>query len=171
MPDQLVLRPSDVAVALRLAEVPEATYEVIQRDLNISKSTAHQSVRRLQAAGLLRPESRTVNRLALLEFLEHGIRYAFPALRGALERGVPTAHAAQPLSDELDVVDALIWPSEHGDVMGTAIVPLYDHAAELPKRCPSLYGLLTLADALRIGRSRDRKLALAKLRERLPVAA
>lgn len=171
MPDQLVLRPSDVAVALRLAEAPEATYDMLKDDLNISKSTAHDSVRRLQAAGLLRPESRTVNRLALLEFLEHGLRYAFPAALGALERGVPTAHAAKLLADELDVTDAVVWPSEHGDVMGSAIAPLYNHAAELPKRCPSLYGLLTLADALRVGRARDRKLAIVKLRERLPVAA
>lgn len=29
----------------------EATYEALQRDLHISKSTAHESVRRLQGAG------------------------------------------------------------------------------------------------------------------------
>lgn len=171
MPDQLVLRPVDVAVALRLTEAPEATYEALQRDLHVSKSTAHGSVRRLQAAGLLRPESRTINRLALLEFLEHGLRYAFPAAVGAPERGVPTAHAAKPLATELDAEDAVVWPSEHGNVLGGAIAPLYDQAPELPGRCPSLYELLALTDALRVGRARERKLALAALRERLPTAA
>ncbi len=171
MPSQLVLRPIDVAVALRLAEAPEATYEALQRDLCISRSTAHESVRRLQAGGLLRPESRTINRLSLLEFLEHGLRYAFPAVVGAQQRGVPTAHTAKPLAAELDADDALVWPSEHGKVLGTAISPLYDRAPELPNRCPSLYELLTLIDAVRVGRVRERKLALAMLRERLPAAA
>jgi hypothetical protein len=170
MMEQPVLRPLDVVVALRLAETPEATYEALQRDLHISKSTAHESVRRLQAARLLRPESRTVNRLSLLEFLEHGLQYAFPAAVGAPERGVPTAHSATPLATELDAEDAVVWPSEHGNVLGAAIRPLYDRAPELPGRCRSLYELLTLTDALRVGRARERKLALARLRERLPAA-
>ena len=170
MPGQLVLRPIDVAVALRLAEVPEATYEALQRDLRVSKSTAHESVRRLQAAGLLRPESRTINRLCLLEFLEHGLRYVFPAAVSAPERGVPTAHTAKPLAAALDAEDAVVWPSEHGHVLGHGITPLYDRAPELPGHCPSLYELLTLTDALRVGRARERKLALAALRERLPAA-
>jgi hypothetical protein len=171
MLDRIVLRPIDVAVALRLAEAPEATYEALQRDLRISKSTAHESVRRLQAARLLRPESRTINRLSLLEFLEHGLRYVFPVALGAPERGVPTAHTAKPLAAELDAEDAMVWPSEHGNVLGAAITPLYDQAPELPGRCPSLYELLTLTDALRVGRARERKLALATLRDRLPTAA
>jgi hypothetical protein len=112
-----------------------------------------------------------VNRLSLLEFLEHGLRYAFPAALGAPERGVPTAHAAKPLANEVDAEDALVWPSEHGNVLGTAIAPLYDGAPELPSRCPRLYELLTLTDALRVGRARERKLAIATLRERLPPAA
>lgn len=64
----------------------------------------------------------------------------------------------------------MVWPSVHGNVLGTAITPLYDRAPELPGRCPSLYELLTLTDALRVGRVRERKLALARLRERLPAA-
>jgi len=28
-----------------------------------------------------------------MEFLEHGVRYVFPAEPGSLTRGVPTAHA------------------------------------------------------------------------------
>jgi hypothetical protein len=31
------------------------------------------------------------------EFLIHGLKYVFPAYPGALVRGVPTAHSAEPL--------------------------------------------------------------------------
>ncbi len=55
---QQALKPQDVAVALRLAESPEASYAALGFDLEMSSSTAHESVERLQLAGLLRPESR-----------------------------------------------------------------------------------------------------------------
>ena len=65
MLDLKPLKPVDVVVALRLAEAPEAKYEQLSADLGISSSTAHESVRRLQAAGLLRPGTRVVNWLTL----------------------------------------------------------------------------------------------------------
>jgi len=44
---------------------------------------------------------RHVNRRILVsafkEFLFHGAKYAFPAVRGSMVAGVPTAHAAAPL--------------------------------------------------------------------------
>lgn len=112
------LKPIDVVVALRLAEAPDAKYEQLSADLGISSSSAHAAVRRLQAAGLLRPNSRTVNRLALREFLEHGLRYAFPAQPGAQTRGVPTAHSGPPLAARVVAEDTLVWPSASGAFAG-----------------------------------------------------
>lgn len=43
--------------------------------------------------------------------------------------------------------------------MGRGIQPLYDGAAGLPDTCPGVYTLLSLVDALRAGRVRERKLA------------
>jgi len=165
------LKPVDLVVSLRLAEVPEAKYEQLSADLGISSSTAHASVRRLQEAGLLRPGSRVVNRLALREFLEHGVRYAFPARPGAEVRGVPTAHAAPSLAAHIVAQDALVWPSASGSSIGRAITPLYPQATELPQRCPSVYESLALVDALRVGRVRERKLAREELERKLALAA
>ncbi len=161
------MKPVDVVVALRLGAVPETTYERLHADLGISTSWAHASVRRLQAAGLLRPNSRTVNRLALREFLSHGLRYAFPARLGAEARGVPTAHSGPPLASRVVAGDSVVWPSLSGSAVGRAIAPLYDQATQLPERCPSLYETLTLVDALRVGRARERKLAAEELERTL----
>lgn len=165
------LKPVDVVVALRLAEAPEAPYQQLSADLGISASAAHASVRRLQAAGLLRPSSRVVNQLALGEFLEHGVRYAFPARLGAEVRGVPTAHAAPPLADRIVAEDVLVWPNVSGPSVGRAVAPLYPRAAELPRRCPSVYQSLALVDALRVGRVRERKLALEAIRDKFAATA
>ena len=39
---------------------------------------------------------------ALLEFLVHGVKYAFPPKRGALNRGMRTGYAAPPLNKVLE---------------------------------------------------------------------
>jgi DNA-binding Lrp family transcriptional regulator len=168
MSRQISLRPVDVPVALRMAEAPLATFESLGHDLGISQSTAHDSVKRLEAAGLLRPHDKRVNRAALLEFLEHGVRYAFPPVSsGGTVRGVVTAHAAPAFQSEIISENVIVWPDVNGPNVGEALQPLYDKATILPERCRSLYEMLTLVDALRIGRSREKKIAVSKLRDRL----
>lgn len=171
MPALEPLKPIDLVVGLRLLEIPEAKYDRLRADLGISTSTAHAAVQRLRAAGLLRPESRTVNRLTLTEFLEHGVRYAFPARPGPEARGVPTAHAAPPLAAHILAEDALVWPSATGSSTGRAVVPLYPGATDLPQRCPSLYQSLALVDALRVGRAREQKLARDELKAKFATTA
>jgi len=171
MPKQPVLRPLDIPVALKLSQEPEATFESIGDDLGLSASTAHGAVRRLQDAGLVRPESRKVNRHALLEFLEHGVRYAFPPQKGGPARGVPTAHSAPVLADQILADDSVVWPSAEGSVVGQSLTPLYDDAPALARRSPRQYEMLALVDALRLGGARERAVALAELRQRLYPAA
>jgi DNA-binding Lrp family transcriptional regulator len=161
------LKPVDVVVGLRLAEGPEAKYDQLSADLGISASTAHASVRRLQAAGLLRPGTRHVNWLALQEFLAHGLRYAFPARPGERARGIPTAHAGPPLARHIVSDDVIVWPDAEGPAVGEAIAPLYPQAVQLPRRAPAAYEMVTLADAIRVGGTRERRRALELIEARV----
>src|SRR5688500_10977880 len=125
------LKSQDIAVALRLAVEPDMSYVRLGQDLGMSPSTAHGSVERLQMAGMLRPDSRHVNRHALLEFLEHGVRYAFPAVPDRKARGVPTAYSAPALSGEIIADDVIVWPDPRGSATGQSMAPLLDNAADL----------------------------------------
>jgi len=172
MPKQSLLRPLDVAVALRLSREASSIFETIADDLAMSVSTAHGAVVRLRDAGLVRRDSRKVNRHALLEFLEHGVKYAFPANRGGSARGVPTAHSAPVLADQLVAEDVIVWPSASGSMIGESLTPLYERAPLLARKSPAEYEMLALVDAVRIGGARERSLALGALRQRIyhPVA-
>ena len=161
------LHAVDVPVALALVDVPEATFQQLSAMLGISTSTAHSSVARLRLAGLVREEKRVVVRQALLEFLEHGVRYAFPARIERSMKGVATAHAGPGLASLIASDDAFVWPYARGSVSGQAIAPLLESAAELPDRSPGVYHMLTLVDALRVGRIRERAAAAKMLRDRL----
>jgi hypothetical protein len=167
MEPQPVLRPGDIPVALCLAVRPVLGYEALAQTLGISTSSAHRAVGRLQQAGLLLPGQRLVNREALREFLVHGARYAFPAVRGPETRGVPTAWSAPALENVLPKGPAVVWPSEHGSTRGEALVPLCETIPDASRRDPWLYEMLALVDALRIGQSRDRRIAAERLEQRL----
>jgi hypothetical protein len=160
------LNPVDVAVALALVEAPGSTYQQLGDMLVISPSTSHQSVARLREAGLVRAGTQEIVRPSMLEFLEHGLRYAFPARLLPATRGVPTSHAGPALSQFFAADEAIVWPSIRGLSSGPAITPLYEDAVELPERSPGIYWMLTLADALRVGRLRERKEAITLLRAR-----
>jgi hypothetical protein len=122
---------------------------------------------RLRVAKLVVPGAFRVFDDRLLNFLEHGVPYAFPAAPGKLARGVPTAHAAPPLSDHIAAENAIVWPYAKGGARGESLVPLAPTAPEVAQRDAALYGVLALVDALRIGRPREQKLALRLLKEAL----
>jgi hypothetical protein len=161
------LRPVDVVVALRLMLCPEDKYESLASTLGIGVSATHRSVKRLEASGLVLPHRRASRRKPLLEFLVHGVRYAFYPVTGPESPGVPTAHSGPPLAEHILSERPMVWPSANGWARGDVLVPLYDGAAGLPQRNPALYEALTLVDAIRVGRARERKLAVEMLERRL----
>ncbi len=167
-----MLRLVDIPVLLKLT-LPgssEMSFQQLASDLHLSSSEVHASFKRGRLSGLFaQDEPKRVNRSALLEFLEHGLRYAFPAERGDLTRGIPTAYAAEPLKGLLQqgTDPPPVWPTVNGKVRGYSFAPLYKHASAAALEDAALYELLTLTDALRDGRTRERTLALQELRVRI----
>jgi hypothetical protein len=137
----------------------------------MSPSEVHASVKRAQVSGLLhRSELKDRPNVAALEdFLVHGLKYVFPAEHGEFTRGVATSYGAPPLRGLITPTDEPIpvWPYADGPQRGLSLAPLYRSAPEAARRDPSFYELLVLADALRDGRVRERKIAEAEFRRRL----
>ncbi len=164
MPEQLALKPFDVVVGLRLARDADGAYANLAAEFGVSASTVFASVARLRQAGLVRPDDRKLNRRAFTEFLEHAVRYVFPAQRGPAAIGVPTAHSAPPLAQRLVTEDVIVWPHAGGKVYGQSLTPLYPGAPELAQRAPQEYRMLALVDAIRVGGARERALAVDELK-------
>jgi hypothetical protein len=99
------------------------------------------------------------------EFLFHGLRYVFPPKFGGEARGVPTAWAARPLSDELSGFNAPppVWAHSQGQIRGIALEPFHPVVPVAALRDPELHERFALADALRFGEVRVRKAARAAL--------
>ena len=165
-----MLKPQDVVVTLALASVPpaERTYASLAGMLRMSASETHAAVKRATASGLVDGATRAPRRSALLEFLVHGIRFAFPAVRSGLTRGVPTSYGTAPLAGLLHSDGPPpVWPHPEGTVRGEGLEPLYRAVPAAALANPALHELLALVDALRSGRARERKLAADELARRL----
>lgn len=171
---QVVLRPQDLVVLLRLSieNGPAPTYAVLASELSLTASEIHAGVERAVLAQLARKDpagKAAVVREALRQFVLNGARYAFPATRGGMSRGMPTGYAAAPLADKIVQPNepAPVWPHKNGTARGEAFYPLYPTVPEAAGRNPALYELLVLFDAVRGGSPRERALALPLLDERL----
>jgi hypothetical protein len=157
----------DVVVWLKLLSSGcQKTFAQLSRELGMSASEIHSSVRRGAVAGLIDPKSRMPLRKPLEEYLLFGVRYAFPAKRGPVTRGIPTSYAAPALAEYFRAQDDLppVWPDPHGSTKGYALEPLFQPITKAVGQDPKLYELLALIDAIRDGRARERKLAEDKLR-------
>ena len=105
----------------------------------------------------------------LLEFLIHGVKYAYPPDRGGISRGLPTSYAAQPLKELIMQTDdpPPVWPDPEGQVRGYEFSPLYSAVPHACKVDPKLYELLALVDAIRDGSSRETEIAIKEIQNRI----
>ena len=169
----MALKPQDVYVVLKLVAAGRRRlpYSQLAREVVMSSSEVHACVKRAQASGLLhgRALGQRPNIAKLEEFLFHGLKYAFPAERGELTRGIATSYGAAPLRQVIAPGDepAPVWPYAEGRQRGVSLAPLYKTAPAAALHDRSFYELLTLADALRDGRVRERKIAEGEMRSRL----
>lgn len=168
------LKSQDIVVLLGKVASPSSsnTFESLGNDLLLSASQVHRSVTRCVQAGLAtKDQSGSWNVLIdpLFEFLVHGVKYAFYPVQGAPRRGIATGVGVEPLRSELLLAEDQIsvWAHPEGDRRGPSLEPLCKSAPDAARRNPDLHVLLSLVDALRIGRSRERALAENFLRMKL----
>ena len=168
------LHSRDIVVALKLAlwqEDFQPTMRALAQRLDMHHGDISRSIQRLSFAGLYNVPMHRVLRENLLEFLLHGVRYAFPAVVDRASRpvrGVSTVFSAEALrSVVVGVEDLLVWPDPDGSAMGRAVQPLWKSVPFVASQDPAFHECMALLDGLRVGRVRERQLATRALREKL----
>ena len=163
------MRSQDIVVLLKIAALGEREWlaKELAFALDISQSEVSESLNRSQIAGLLSADKKKLMKNNLLDFLEHGLRYVYPAQPGAIQRGIPTAHNAPPLNSIISAEESYVWPWAEGKVRGQAIEPLHPGVPGACIRDPGLYELLALVDTLRLGRAREKLQATDELRKQI----
>ncbi|WP_207388006.1 hypothetical protein [Hylemonella gracilis] len=153
---------SDDSQALAVQE-PQAIYRV-----------AAKRVRRAAAAedGVVADNPVRPHPHNLAEFAVHGAKYAFPAVQLPLAVGVPTSHSAPAFAGVFAPGGTdFVWPHPNGSVRGVGVEPLHPSVPYAAMQDAKLYDMLALFDALRVGKARERGMALERLQALIDPAA
>lgn len=172
-----MLKSQDIVVLAKLLVCQHKNWSQngIASELCLSPSQVNSALKRLVTAGLITPYHPPNKPQPIIqaceEFLAHGLKYIFPARLGEIARGVPTSYAAPSLNKQIIVGNDPIpvWPYGEGSERGVALKPLYPSVPEAVIKHPDplFYDLLTLIDAIRSGRARERHIATQKVAELL----
>ena len=162
------MKPQDIVILLKIIAINHDSWQQkpLAQELRMSQSEVSQSIARSIYAGLLADKGKRVMKSNLLDFLHYGIAYVFPQKPGAVVRGIPTAHSAMPLINQIESTEDYVWPYAKGNQRGHGIVPLYSSVPEAALNDGELYDLLALVDALRVGKIREKNLAMEMLKDR-----
>jgi hypothetical protein len=174
---QILLQPVDLVVVLKLcchADGQPVSRAEDAASLGISRRRFDDAVTRLEASRLASSESLRPRSHSLMEFLCAGVPYWLPAEVGAIARGMPAATSGPGLEGlgpvQLAEVGEWVWtaaPAPFDRHVGKALQPIDPIVPTAAARDQRLYELLSLLDALRVGRVRERDAARAGLSRRL----
>jgi hypothetical protein len=146
-----------------LLEPPPAAEPGVQEALSIYRVRG--KVRRgVAGAASNNDNPARVHSRNLAEFAAHGAKYAFAADRLPVAVGVPTSHSAPAFAGVFAPgSDEWVWPHPNGAARGQGLEPLHPSAPFAAMQDAKLYEMLALFDALRVGRARERGMALKRL--------
>lgn len=165
------IKPQDILILLKIIAMGQRPWRQVELadELAISRAEVSNSLGRCYQVGLIDESKRTPHKVALLEFIQYGLKYVFAVKPGPMVRGILTAHAAPPLASHIvsDQSEVYVWPWPEGEARGQAVEPLYPTVPKVIKNAPVLYEMLALVDALRLGRIREQKIALEELKIRI----
>ncbi len=165
------MKPQDILLLIKVIGKGNEFWNQapMAKALGMSQSEVSKSVARSKYAGLLDPKGKKVMKLALMEFLQYGIKYVFPQKSGPVVLGIPTSHSASPLKEKIQSSEDYVWPYATGTARGHSIIPLFTSAPGAALKDDDLHELLALVDALRVGRAREKEIAVTELKKRLQI--
>jgi hypothetical protein len=141
----------------------------------MSASEVNAGIKRLVHSGLLGPVQRGKRvifvpiKAAVEECLIFAVKYFIPIEAGGYTRGIATGYAASVFENHIAFGDDPIpvWPCGEGLQRGMSLEPLYSSVPQSIIRYPDplFYKMLVLVDAIRMGRARERNIAIQFLKE------
>ena len=161
------MKPQDLLILFKIISNGSSSWQQkpLAESLCMSQSEISQSLKRSEYAGLIHLKTKTIMRLALMEFLQYGFCYVFPQKPGAVVRGLATAHSTEPLKSKINSEEIYVWPYPKGKIKGHGITPIFPSAIEASIKDEKLHQILALSDVLRIGRAREKELAISELKK------
>ncbi len=161
------MRPQDIVVLLKILCYDSHNWynKDLANDLFLSTAEISNSLQRSASSGLIDTDKKKVRVQSLLDFLIYGIQYVFTQRPNNISRGIPTAHSHPFMRLQFSSDQLYVWPDAESDEKGLSVQPLYPGVVNAAKKDEKLYLMLALIDVLRMGKTREKEVAITKLKE------
>jgi hypothetical protein len=159
------MRPQDIVILLKILCYGSRSWysKDLAKDLFLSSAEVSNSLNRNAISGLIDTDKKSIRKQALLEFLIYGIQYVFPQRPGSISRGIPTAHSHPFMQNKFISEQQYVWPDAESEQRGFVVQPLYPGIINAVKHDEKLYLMLALVDVLRLGKTREKNVAILEL--------
>lgn len=168
MRNNRVLKPQDIVVLGKLiTDEAWPTQKEIANALELSQSEISHSLKTLEQVSLINVTQKRINKLAVLEFIVHAIKFFYPSEKKGIGRGIKVGPSYSYFSkrvhpDEFDYV----WPDPEGDSKGVIVSPLLTRFSKTIKENEKLLLFLNVIEVFRgLGGVRHRQEAQKALKE------
>ena len=160
------IKPQDVLVLSKIIAIQNEVFKQLDLalELGISQAEIAHSLNRLKRAGLLNENKKKLNKLAVIEFFKHVLKFLFPVELEGSARGISIGPSADFIKRKVRNDDfGIVVEDIDGKDKGVAVVPIYKTVAKAIKNDEKLYKIICLVDIFRgLGSVRHRQVAEAE---------
>ncbi|HTM66045.1 MAG TPA: hypothetical protein VL093_06985 [Flavipsychrobacter sp.] len=163
------MRPQDVVVLLKIISANRKSWmnKELAAELYLSTAEISNSLQRNAISGLFDADHKKIRLQSFTEFLIYGLPYIFPQTPGGMAKGMPTGHSHEYFKEKIVDSEIYVWPDVESGYRGLSVQPLYPGAVNAAKMDSKLYLYLALIDVIRMGKVREKELAIEKLKQEI----
>ena len=121
-----VIKPQDIVILGKLiSEKVWPSQKEIGDSLKLSQAEISHALKTMDQIGLINLTTKKINKLAVMEFITHGLKYLYPIEKKGTGRGILIGPSSSTFkgkvqSDEYNY----IWPDPNGESKGIVVTPL-----------------------------------------------
>jgi len=145
------LKAQDLVILGKLITDPKwPVQKDISDSLMVSQSEVSHALKTLEHVGLIDLKAKKVNKLHVIEFITHALKFFFPIEKKGTGRGLLigpsfSAFKTKVQSDEYNY----IWPDSDGSAKGIIVVPLMPDLSKAVRENPELFAYLNIIEIFR----------------------
>ena len=165
------MKPQDLVILLKIIILGNKSWRItdLAASLYLSQSEVSKSLARMVYSGLIDEGKKEPSRGALFDLIATSVQFIFPIKPGQVLKGIPTGHSCAPLKSKIVSSQDYVWAHAEGQMRGESIEPLYKNLPKAAIKDEALYELLSLIDTMRVGKAREKKIALVEIRKRFKI--
>ena len=145
------IKPQDVVILGKLiSEKVWPSQKEIGESLKISQAEISHALKTLDHVGLINLTTKTINKLAVTEFITHALKFLYRIEKKGTGRGILIGPSSSTFkgkvqSDEYNY----IWPDPSGDSKGIVITPLITELSSSVMENEIMYKFLNIVEIFR----------------------